>query len=107
MGVSVNMLSDDIDSDGMEEIIGIAGFQMFEYGNYWYVLEYNPVDSLYYQTFVSRYYDYDEGLIMTMELLDVNQDGRNEIVFAFDGKRIEIYDAESLSLTNTVYLPYD
>ena len=107
MGVSVNMLSDDIDSDGIEEIICIAGFQMFEYGNYWYVLEYNPSDSLYYQTFVSRYYDYDDGHIMSMELLDVNQDGRKEIVFAFDGKRIEIYDAASLSLTNTVYLPYD
>lgn len=104
---SQSLLTADIDNDGKTEIICSAGADMFDVGNYWYILECNPDDGLYYQTFVSRFYDYDDGRITVIELLDVDQDGQNEIVIGFDYRRIEIYDAISLQKENSVNLPYN
>lgn len=104
---SQSLLTADIDNDGKTEIICSAGSSMFDVGNYWYILECNPDDGLYYQTYVSRFYDYDDGRITVIELLDVDQDGQNEIVIGFDYRRIEIYDAISLQKENSVELPYN
>lgn len=104
---SQSLLVADIDDDGKTEIICSAGASMFDVGNYWYILECNPDDGLYYQTFVSRFYDYDDGRITVIELLDIDQDGQNEIVIGFDYRRLEIYDAISLMKENSVSLPYN
>ena len=102
---SNSLLAADIDNDGKIEIICSAGADMFDVGNYWYILKHNPDDGLYYQTFVSRFYDYDDGRINVIRLLDVDQDGQNEIVIGFQNRRIEIYDAISMQKVSSTSLP--
>lgn len=105
IGSNSSLLAADIDNDGKVEIICSAGAGMSSVGNYWYILEHNPDDGLYYQTFVSRYYDYDDGQINVIKLLDIDQDGQNEIVIGFQNRRIEIYDAITKKVVSSTILP--
>lgn len=73
------MHTGDYDGDGRMEILCGASEQ-FDYRiNYWYMLEYVPDRKSFDQVWVSPFYSSTNGVIIVIEVLDIDGDGHFEI----------------------------
>lgn len=98
MGTSIgrnSMHSLDIDKDGNTELICSASTSGFGTGNYWYIMNYNPTDKTWNQSWTSIVYS---SYIKTIEIVDYNNDNNYEILLGFDNGTIEIYDPVTKAL---------
>ncbi len=99
IGFEDNMVSADIDNDGIDEIITSARTAQF-FTMFWYVLKYNAVEQTYEQIFVSSLMS---GPIKRIKVLDLDEDGSVEILLGV-GNDIHVYDANSFELINCIEL---
>jgi hypothetical protein len=90
-----SMHSMDIDGDGMLEIICTANSNTFGYGDYWYIMRYDPSDSSYNQVWTSSTYD---TRITTLEIIDFKNDNHFNIILGFENGLLQVYDAKTRSL---------
>lgn len=97
MGIGIgwhSMNAEDIDGDGTREII-CAGQISYEW-SYWYVLEYDPDEEIYYQGWISEMYN---SRINRMIFSDIDEDGMQEIYIGFRDGMVRIYDALTRALS--------
>jgi len=105
MGSSIgrnSMHSVDIDSDGKLEIICTASSSTFGSGNYWYVLKKDSITSTWSPSWASKS---GSGSINTLEVADYDSDGKLEILIGYDDGSLEIFNAKTLVLLNTLKIP--
>lgn len=102
MGTSVgrnSMHSLDIDKDGNTELICTATTQGFGVANFWYIMRYDATDTTWNQVWTSAQYTTN---IVTLEVVDFNNDGNYSILLGLANGTIEIYNAVTKSLIKSV-----
>jgi hypothetical protein len=92
-----SMHSLDIDADDVLDLICTGSTKSFTTGKFWYVMNFDPVDNAYKQTWVSS--EYENG-ISVLEVIDANNDGNYTIILGFLNGTIHVYDANSKELLN-------
>ncbi|MCB2221390.1 MAG: T9SS type A sorting domain-containing protein [Bacteroidetes bacterium] len=98
-----SMNSDDFDNDGKIEII-CSGGSGFSGGQFWYILEYNPVSTEYEMVWVSPYYEggfYSAG-ISVITYFDLGNNGSWEICCGLSDGTLLIYDGANMDLLQTI-----
>ena len=99
-----SMQSVDLDGDGKIEVIcsAKAGYNYDFTGDYWYILQYDAVKNTYYQQYTSDPY---AKQIRRMKVLDVNNDGKPEILAGFENGEIKVYNGLTKSEIAAFALP--
>ena len=98
MGTSIgrnSMHSVDIDNDGNVELVCTASTGTFSTGNYWYVMRYDPADKTWSQVWTSATSTVG---INTLEVVDLNNDTKPEILIGYANGKLEIYNGETKEL---------
>lgn len=96
---SKGMKSEDIDNDGIPEIISANP-------QYWQIMEYDSLEQSYNTTWMSRFYG-NTGTIDMLDISDIDHDGEPEIIVASSYIYVEIFNARTRELETQITLPED
>lgn len=100
IGRNNSLLPFDFEGDGTVELIANASVGYLN--GYWYILKYDASTGGYHKVYVSGVF---EEKISKMALMDVNDDGTDELVFV-SGKQLNIVDLSTLVTIQTGQLPF-
>jgi hypothetical protein len=96
-----SMHSRDVNGDGTMDLICTASSGSYGKGNFWYVLNYHPIDESYITLWSSQEYEYD---INVLEVAKIATDSAYYIYLGLSNGTVEMYDPDDFSLISSVRL---